>query len=282
MSKPLTAAIGGATRAAAVVGHPVRHSLSPRIHNAAFEATGMDWVYLALDVAPDRGGQIVDAMRTLDLAGLSVTMPHKAAVAVAADERTVAVERLGAANCLYWRDGRIIADSTDGDGLVAAYQHQFDRPVNGQTVAVFGAGGAGKSIIEALGRHDAAAIAVFNRSPGPLEAAVNLAEQARPGQQVDIVEADILINASSVGMNGGPAPGEAPFDVSLIHGDHTVIDVVYNPAETPLLKAARAVSAQTQGGVPMLVHQAALAFELWTGESAPIEAMIAAVAEHLG
>jgi len=274
--------ISGATRAAAVIGQPVRHSLSPRIHNAAFAAAGLDWVYLAFEVAAGDGAGAVEAMRTLDLAGMSVTMPHKAAVAEAADSRTVAAEKLGAANCLFWQDGRIVADSTDGDGFVAAYEHRFDRTFTDQSVAVFGAGGAARSIIEALGRNNAESILVYNRSAEPIAAAVDLADCAREGGFDELATVEVIINASSVGMSGGPGEGSAPFDVDVINDQHTVIDIVYNPQTTPLLAAAAARGAKTEGGVAMLVHQAALAFQLWTGQPAPLEEMLAAVTEHLG
>ena len=273
--------VGGSTRLAAVIGHPVRHSLSPKIHNAAFAAADLDWVYVALDVAPDEGGRAVEAMRTFGLAGLSVTMPHKAAVAEAADERTVAAERLGAANCLFWRNDRIIADSTDGDGFVAAYEQRFQESLADRSVAVFGAGGAARSIIEALGRNKVGEILVYNRSADHLDAAVALADEARPGLEGELGGADVIVNASPVGMHGNPDAHGTPFDIEVIEPRHTVVDIVYNPSTTPLLAAAAESGARTQGGVAMLVHQAALAFELWTEKPAPLEAMLDAVTEHL-
>lgn len=274
-------AITGHTRVAAVIGHPVRHSLSPRIHNAAFAATGLDWAYVALDVDPANGAAAVEAMRTLGLAGLSVTMPHKAAVALAADERTAAVERLHSANCLYWRDDRIVADSTDGDGFVTAFEHDVGRPLAGRSIGVIGAGGAARSIIEALGRAGVDDIVVANRSEATLDAAVQLAGQARAGTAEDLASVEVIVNTTPVGMAGGPAAGQTPIDVSLISPSHTVVDIVYNPHVTPLLAAAADRGATVQGGVPMLVHQAALAFRRWTGRAAPLDAMTAAVADSL-
>lgn len=272
--------ITGHTRVAAVIGHPVQHSLSPRIHNAAFAAAGLDWAYVALDVDPTDGAAAVEAMRTLGLAGLSVTMPHKTSVAVAADERTVTVERLGAANCLYWSDNRIVAESTDGDGFVAAFEQEVGRPLTGRRVGVVGAGGAGRSIIEALGRAGVLDIVVVNRSETPLAAAVQLASQARAGTADDLASVDVIVNTTPVGMAGGPAAGNCPIDVELISASHTVVDIVYNPLVTPLLAAAAERGATVQGGVPMLVHQAARAFRLWTGRQAPVEAMTASVADQ--
>ncbi len=275
-------AITGHTRVAAVIGHPVQHSLSPRIHNAAFAAAGLDWTYVALDVDPTSGAAAVEAMRTLGLAGLSVTMPHKASVAAAADERTATVERLGAANCLYWCDNRIVAESTDGDGFVAAFEQEVGRPLTGRRVGVVGAGGAARSIIEALGRAGVLDIVVVNRSETTLAAAVQLASQARAGTADDLASVDVIVNTTPVGMEGGPAAGQCPIDVALISASHTVVDIVYNPLVTPLLAAAAERGATVRGGVPMLVHQAARAFRLWTGREAPVEAMTAAVADQFG
>ncbi len=273
--------ISGYTRLAAVIGHPVRHSLSPRILNAAFAAAELDWAYVALDVDPANGPDIVAAMRTLGIGGLSVTMPHKAAVAEAADERTQSVERLGVANCLFWRDGRIVADSTDGDGFVAAYEHRFGRAVAGRTVGVVGAGGAARSIVEALGRAGAASIVVVNRSEGSLAAAVELADQARPGSESELADVELIVNATSVGMAGTPDADRTPFDATVISPRHTVVDIVYNPGRTPLIAAASERGAVVQGGVAMLVHQAARQFQWWTDLPAPVDAMTAAVADHL-
>ena len=273
--------ISGATRLAAVIGHPVRHSLSPRIHNAAFAAAGLDWAYVAFDVDPADGEAAVAAMRSLGIGGLSVTMPHKAAVATAADERTEAVERLGVANCLFWREGRIVADSTDGDGFVAAYRRQFDHTFAGRSVGVIGAGGAARSIIEAVGRDGAAEIVVVNRSEAGRVEAVALAEQARAGTEADLAGVDDIVNATPVGMADDSHGGRSPVDPAVISPTQTVVDIVYNPLETPLLAAAAERGARCQGGVPMLVHQAALAFEHWTAQAAPIEAMMAAVADQV-
>ncbi|MDH3301779.1 MAG: shikimate dehydrogenase [Acidimicrobiia bacterium] len=275
-------AITGHTCLAAVIGHPVQHSLSPRIHNAAFAAAGLDWTYVAFEVDPANGAAAVDAMRTLGIGGLSVTMPHKAAAAMAADERTPTVERLGVANCLFWRNGRIVADSTDGDGFVAAFEHGTGQDLAGRSIGVIGAGGAARSIIEALGRNRVADIVVVNRSETTLADAVALAVQARAGTADDLATLDIIVNTTPVGMAGGSEAGRCPIDADLISASHSVVDIVYNPLETPLLAAAAERGATVQGGVPMLVHQAALAFRRWTDREPPIETMMAAVADQLG
>lgn len=281
---PAEPVISGATRLAGVIGDPVRHSLSPAIHNAGFAALGLDWVYVALPVPAGGGAAAVEAMATLGIEGLSVTMPHKADVATAVDELTPVARVLGVCNCLYRADGgdRIVGHSTDGDGFVAAFTTRFARAPAGLSFLVVGAGGAARSIVEALGRAGADRILVANRTLTKAEQAAELAAQATavatsdlgPG---DVAGMDVVVNTTAVGMAGGPAPDEVPIPIGGLRAGHLVVDIVYQPRITPLLAAARAVGAETDGGVPMLIGQAALAFELWTGAAAPIEAMTAAV-----
>lgn len=270
--------ITGSTRLAAVIGDPVRHSLSPVIHNAAFAACGLDWVYLALPVAAGRGADAVAAMRTLGIDGMSVTMPHKADVAGAVDELTPAAAALGVCNCLHRAGGgdRIVGHSTDGDGFVSAFRTRFGVDVAGRSFLVAGAGGAARSIVEALGRAGAGSITVANRTPSRAVEVAALAPGAATTTLDDVdavAAADVVVNTTAVGMDGGPAPGEIPVPVDGLHPGQRVVDIVYKPRTTPLLAAARERGAETDDGVAMLVGQAALAFELWTGVQAPIDIM---------
>ncbi len=265
--------VTGNTRLAGVIGDPVRHSRSPAIHNAAFAAAGLDWRYLAFPVAAGQGGDAVRAMDVLGIEGLSVTMPHKADVFAALEHRTPAAEALGVCNCVFRADGRLVGDNTDGDGFVAALHAETSFRVAGSTVVVVGAGGAARSIVEALGRAGAASIGVVNRTESSARSVAALASVARVARVVDLSGADIVINTTSVGMLGGPAPDESPIPSELI-GEHQLIaDIVYSPLVTPLIAAAMAAGAAVMGGVPMLVHQAVAQFEHWTGVPAPLEAM---------
>jgi len=273
--------ISGATRLAAVIGHPIRHSLSPAILNAAFAEAGLDWVFVACDVADGDGAAAVAAMRTLGLGGLSVTMPHKAAVRAAVDEVTAGAEALGAVNCVSWRGDRLVGDSTDGAGFVAALAEDPGLDVAGLRCVLVGAGGAGLSVARALGEAGAADVAVVNRSPAPAIRAAALAGPAgRVGSAADVAGADLIVNATSLGM--GLAPDEPlPVDPAALHAGQVVADLVYHPLVTPLLAAAAARGARPVGGLGMLVHQAALAFARWTGQEAPVAAMTAAAREAL-
>jgi shikimate dehydrogenase len=267
----------GSTRLAAVIGSPVRHSLSPTILNTAFAASGLDWVYVALEVAAGNGSAAVEAMRTLGLGGLSVTMPHKTDVASAVDVVSDAVRSLGACNCVYWSDGQLHGDNTDGDGLVASLEREAGIGVADRSVSVLGAGGAARAIVEALGRAGAGSIHVWSRNESSATAAASLARTGSAGPIEQVSDADIVINATSVGMIGGPNPNGIPLPTELISQHQIVQDIVYEPRETPLMAIARQRGATVLGGVGMLVHQAARQYTHWTGQPAPLENMRRAV-----
>jgi shikimate dehydrogenase len=278
--------ISGDTRVAAVVGKPVRHSLSPTILNAAFAATGLDWVYTAFEVANGRGADAVVAMRTLGLGGLSVTMPHKDAVHDAVDERTPVAADLGAVNCVFWRDGRLVGDNTDGAGFLDALRLDHGIDVAGRRCVLIGAGGAGRAVARALGSAGAADVAVVNRSPTPALRAAELAgEHGRVGHANDVASADLVVNATPIGMGGTPGDpvdgGPLPLDPGSLRAGQVVVDLIYHPDTTPLLAAAAARGATAVNGLGMLVHQAAHAFVRWTGETAPIDAMVDATRREL-
>ncbi len=264
----------GATRVAAVIGSPVTHSRSPAIHNAAFAALGLDWVYAAFEVAPGRGADAVAAVRTLGLGGLSVTMPHKIDVARAVDELAPAAAALGAVNTVVpLPDGRVAGHNTDGDGFVDSLRADGVDPA-GMTVALLGAGGAARAVAVALAAAGARSVVVVNRTPATAAEVAGLAGAVgRVGAPADVATADLVVNATSVGMG---ADGGLPCDAALLSSRQVVADLVYHPLVTPLLRAAQDVGAATVGGLGMLVHQAARQLHLWTGCEPPIEVMAAA------
>lgn len=269
--------VTGHTRSAIVIGDPVRHSLSPQIHNAAFAALGLDWCFLAMPVPRGEAQAALAAIRTLGIDGCSVTMPHKEAVADGVDELEPSARALGSVNCVR-RDGpRLIGDSTDGIGFVRALESELDRSIEGANVTVLGAGGAARSIIDALGRAGVERIAVANRSRPGAERAADLSSVAVVGDATDASTADLVVNTTPVGMAGGPDPDGCPIDPDLLRPNQIVADIVYQPRRTAFLGAAEARGATTIGGLGMLIHQAAVAFEWWTGRAAPIAVMTAAV-----
>ncbi len=270
-------------RLAAVIGHPVAHSLSPVIHRAAFDASGLDWTYVAFDVPPGSAAEAVAAMRVLGIGGLSVTMPHKDAVAAAVDRLDDAARALGAVNTVSWDGDELVGSSTDGDGFVASLA-DAGVEVAGARVAVLGAGGAARALIDALGRTRADSIIVINRTASKAEDAALLARRASVGGFDDISSADIVVNATSIGM--GIEPGSAstdalPCDPALFGDRHVVVDLVYHPLETAWLAAARRCGARTVDGLGMLVHQAALQQHIWTGIRPDTHAMRSAAESHL-
>lgn len=270
--------ITGSTRLAAVIGSPVRHSLSPALHNAAFEQLGVDWVYAAFEVAPGRAQAAVDAMRALGLGGLSVTMPHKEAVAQAVDSLDPAAAALRSVNTVVPQaDGTLKGYSTDGAGFVASLA-AAGVSVAGRSVCVLGAGAAGRSIIDAVARAGASRLVVVNRTAEAAEAAAELAGPVGSvGGAADVAEAEIVVNTTSVGMN----TDELPCDAGLLHAGQVVADIVYHPRETALLRAAAAAGARAVQGLGMLVHQAALQQQLWLGTLPDTAAMRAAALDEL-
>ncbi len=272
--------ITGTTAVMGVIGDPVTHSRSPLLHNAAFAACGIDAVYVAFPVRSGQGSAAVEAARSLGIQGLSVTMPHKDVVAGSVDRRSPAVQALGACNTVV-RDGDVLTGhNTDGDGFVSSLRAETGTEVSGLNVVVLGAGGAARAIIDALARGGAARVTVVNRTLANAEraAALSPAGVVRGACDAHLVSnADLIINATSLGMIGGPAPEAVGLDPAWLRSSQIVADIVYQPTETPLLLAARRAGAVPVGGLGMLLHQAALQFELWTGSDAPLAAMASAL-----
>jgi shikimate dehydrogenase len=268
---------------AAVIGHPIAHSLSPVIHRAAFAAAGVDWSYVAFEVAPGSAADAVAAMRTLGIGGLSVTMPHKADVALAVDRLDEAATALGAVNTVSWDGDQLVGSSTDGAGFLASLDECGVR-VADRRCAVIGAGGAARSLIDALGRAGAASIVVINRSPDRAVAAASLAPQASVGDASTIASVDLVVNATSVGMGIAPSAArltDLPCDPSLLAPGQIVADLVYHPLETPWLALARERGSIAVDGLGMLVHQAALQQRIWIGTTPDTAAMRAAALSQL-
>lgn len=256
-------------RLAAVIGSPVAHSLSPAIHRAAFESAGVDWSYVAFDVADGEAPSALDAMRTLGIAGLSVTMPHKSAVAELVDRLDPAARTLQSVNTVSWDGGALVGSSTDGAGFVASLA-DAGVSVDGARVAIIGAGGAARSLVDALARAGSIDITVLNRTPERAEQAASLAAVASPGIVSDLGRADIVVNATSVGM--GDDDGY-PCNPELLHAGQVVTDLIYHPLETRWLAAAAGRGCRIVDGLGMLVHQAALQQRIWLGDDAVIDTM---------
>ncbi len=274
--------IDGQTQLVGLIGWPVAHSLSPAMHNAAFEALGLNWRYVPLPVPP---GQVEAALRglvALGFRGANVTVPHKQAVIPHLDAVSEGAQAIGAVNTLVVRDGHLLGDNTDAAGFLVDLREAGFEPKGGRTL-VLGAGGGARAAAYALATAGAEVV-VLNRTPSRAEALVrDLAAWVAPvplrsvplshealSRLVPTV--DLIVNATSVGMWPDVAASPWPDDVP-IPANCTVYDLVYRPALTRLLRQAGAGGAKGIGGLGMLVNQGALAFRMWTGRDAPVEAM---------
>jgi shikimate dehydrogenase len=271
--------LSAATSVVAVIGDPIAHSLSPAIHNAGFDSVGLDWVCVALPVAAGRAGAAAEGIRALGLRGVSVTMPHKSDMVDQVDELTPVAATLSSVNCLIPDAGRLIGDNTDGAGFLAGLRDDFDWEPSGRSCMVVGAGGAARAVVLALAEAGASSVVVVNRSPERAHQAASLAGSVGSvGSTADLAGIDLVVNATPVGM--GDSTG-MPLDPAALDPAQIVAELVYHPAVTPLMAAASAKGCRTSNGTSMLVHQAAVAFERWTGVAAPIEAMSAAAGDAL-
>jgi shikimate dehydrogenase len=246
-----------------VLGHPVEHSRSPAMHNAAFEALGLDWRYVKLPVAPDMFGETVRALPESGYRGANVTIPHKEAALALADDATDAARTIGAANTLTFAEGSIHADNTDAAGLLAALP---DEP-RGVTALILGAGGAGRAAAWAL-RQAGAEVSVWNRTP---ERAASLAADLGVASVEAPVAAELVVNATSVGLRPDDAIEELP--LAWVDPPRVAVELVYGDHETPFAAWAQAGGAELVDGLEVLVRQGALSFERWTGHEAPLEVM---------
>lgn len=273
------------SRLAGIIGRPVAHSLSPAFQSAAFAHCRIDVVYERWDTPVEALAARVGSLRDANCLGANVTIPHKEEVVRYLDELAAQTARVGAVNTIVNREGRLVGHNTDGTGFVAALRAEAGFDPEARHFFLAGAGGAARGI--AFGLAEAGArISIANRSP---ERAERLAADVRAmGSEVAVVEPggdlstyDCAVNCTSVGMEGGPEAVGVPFDVTGLKQDALVVDIVYAPEETPLLRAARSRGLKTLGGLPMLIHQGALSFELWTGVTAPVEVMFEAARQAL-
>ena len=282
------------TKRAGVIGHPLGHTKSPAIFEAAFRAAGIDATYEAWDTPEDVLAGRVEALRGADFLGASVTIPHKEAVAPLLDGTAGAAAKIGAVNTIVHEEGRLIGHNTDVAGFARALKEDAGFDARGKRCVLLGSGGAARAVGLALVEGGASVVYVVGRQPRKIEALVlTLKPLTRPGTTISwaywgdgsflraVAEADLLVNCTPVGTAGSPAEGQSPIESTLIAAGCTVFDLVYNPAPTPLVAAAQARGAKAVGGLGMLVYQAAEQFKLWTGKDADVAVMLKAAKEAL-
>jgi shikimate dehydrogenase len=274
-------------RWACLIGQPVAHSLSPALHNAGFAALGIDANYEAWDVPPDGLHKAVEALRRADCMGANVTAPHKQAVVQFVDEVSDAVVALGVMNTIVNRDGRLSGENTDARGL-ARWMTQSGIDPSAQPALVLGAGGAARAAVWALADLGASSIVVLNRTRTRADDLVMSLQPHLSGAALQSGELKsaaapqkaawaVVINATSLGHHGA-APDVHP---SCYSPQSVAIELAYNPPETGFMVAARAAGARAENGLGMLLHQAALAFERWTGQSPPIDVFESALQQRV-
>ncbi len=278
--------ISDRTELYAVLGHPIGHSLSPCMHNASFRSLGRDAVYLAFDVGADRLGEVLDALSRLRFRGANLTVPLKETAREHMDALDAEAERLGSVNTVaFGPDGRRVGYCTDGVGFLRAYREAFDEDLRGARVAVIGAGGAARAVALTLVTEEPAELIIVNRTE---QKAVDLVEEihkAAPTLSASAVSgeegavhavsrADVVLQGTSLGLKEGDA---SPVPAEVFHTGQTVVDMIYRAGGTRFLQDAEAAGAQVADGLGMLLHQGAVSFEHWTGETADLEAMRSAL-----
>ena len=261
--------IDGSTRLVGIIGWPVEHSLSPAMHNAVYDTMGLNWRYLAFPVHPDLVGQAVHGVRALGLVGANVTIPHKEAVIPHLDELTPAAQAIGAVNTITVDDGRLIGDNTDVYGFLAALD-QAGVLLGGKTALILGGGGAARAAAYGLLTRGTNVL-LLARTPARAVQLTDDIRQSVARSSIDMVErapaaVDLLVNCTPVGMQpdvvGSPLPAGLTLDSNT-----AVMDMVYRPLETTLLRQAKEAGAVTVAGLDMLVYQGVAVFEKWTGQT---------------
>jgi shikimate dehydrogenase len=277
-----------------LIGDPVAHSLSPFIMNRAFDSLGLDAMYVAFGVKPERLQASVAGLGAMGIAGLNVTYPYKEEILYHIDAISSEAEIINAVNTVMFFDNEIQGFNTDAPGTAIALETFTDAPIEGARAFVYGIGGSARAAAYGLLERGAERVTFGARSPekGPL--VLERFQYAFPEQEVDVVRlaapedlvprrdafrgADIVINATPVGM-AGLAAGELIEDAQLIRPEQTFFDFVYHPRQTAFLEAARRAGATTLGGIALLVAQAAESFRIWTDHGFDVKEMAQAVEE---
>lgn len=276
--KPIT----GQTKLFGIFGHPVAHTLSPFMHNAAFDAVGLPYRYVPFEVPPDRLEGAVKGILPLGIRGVNVTIPHKEAILPFLDQVDEEAKMIGAVNTVEVISGRLIGHNTDGRGFLESL-FEMKVALSGKRVILLGAGGAARAVAAVLAQQSIAEMVIVARTAARGKALADRLAAISPGLKVSLRGADwssplpadpdrstLLINTTPLGMK---QEDPLPFPIHLIDSRWSVADLIYRPAETALLAAAKRAGSQVIPGLGMLLHQGVLAFEIWTGQKAPLSVM---------
>jgi shikimate dehydrogenase len=273
--------LSGSSRVFGILGHPVRHTLSPAMQNSALQACGIDGVFVPFDVRPERLGEAVAGLRALGVRGVNVTIPHKTGVVPYLDALDESAEAAGAVNTISNEDGRLVGYNTDGDGLLRSLAEDFAVTPENSTVVIIGAGGAARGAVAAICCAGARRVAIANRSRDRAISLVAAMKGRYPdtilgvagfGEQLTPIlrEAGLVVNTTSLGMNGEVIAG---LELEALDRNAVVYDMVYAPPVTPLLQEAQRLGLRYANGLGMLAAQGELAFRIWTGFLPPLGLM---------
>ena len=279
------------TLLAGIFGYPISHSISPPMHQAAFDHARIDASYEAWETHPDDLANGVHKLRDDSYLGANVTVPHKQAVIQHLDEVDELATRIGAVNTIVNSDGRLLGTNTDAEGFITSLKTFGEVEPSGLDAVLIGAGGAARAAAHALADAHIGSLTIANRTLDRTQSLVaeikDLGTDARAVglQDTEIrsicARADLIVNSTSVGMLHGPAEDDSPVPDGAISEGCVVYDIVYNPPDTPLLMAAEKAGARIVGGLPMLVYQGAAAWSRWTGKEAPVDVMFEAARRAL-
>lgn len=281
--------ISNTTKLFCLIGNPVEHSLSPAMQNAAFKKLNLDFAYVSFKTKANELSNAFKGIRALNIQGGSITIPYKTSAMKFLDECDELAKETNAVNTFVSDNGKLKGFNTDSIGALNSLEENKISTKN-KRIVIVGAGGASKSISYAIAKEGVQELIILNRTVRKAKLIADKlnkgfgnkarALELNPGNlKSELKDADILINCSSVGMH--PNVNETPVPKKFLHKNLTVMDIVYNPMETKLLKGAKLVGARTINGVGMLVNQGALAFEIWTGKKAPVELMREVVIKNL-
>jgi len=281
--------ISSKTKIFCVIGHPIEHSMSPIMWNPALQELGLDYVYLAFDVHPKNLEKAISGIRSLDIRGINVTLPHKETVIKYLDEIDPIALKIGAINTIKNDEGTLKARNTDASGAKKALLDAGCN-ISGKNIVFLGAGGVARSLAYIMAEEsnhiiltdliEERAITVANEIKDKMKANIEGKICNKDNVNESLKKADILINATPIGMY--PRVEDTPITKDMLNADLFVFDVVYNPLETRLMKEAAEIGCQTLGGLDMLVNQGILAFEWWTSRSPNRSLMKKNIIEFLG
>lgn len=299
----MTDSITATTRICAVYGHPIKHSASPAMQNAGIAALGLNWRYVAFDVHPDNLREAIAGAKAMRFIGLNLTVPHKLLALQMVDVIDEAAKPWGAINTIRFegRDGsnwrplaelpsdieteiRSVGFNTDADAIIRSLKEDLSLEIRGKRVAILGAGGAGRAAALRIAQEQPSELWLYNRTESKAAEVAAQIEQTipsiKPRLGIPKNQVDLLLNATSLGLKpDDPMPIQGcGFDLAQATA---VYDMIYRPAETPLLQAAKTVGCKTANGLGMLLYQGAKALEIWSGKSAPIEVMRQALHCHV-